>query len=42
MRIAALIVVSLVLGLFVFLQHEEIVALRGQRDRALQTCEADE
>lgn len=42
MKLAGLIVAVLVLALVAFLQHEEIRALRGQRDRALAACDADQ
>jgi hypothetical protein len=42
MKLAGLIVAVLLLGLVAFLQHEEIVALRGQRDRALAACDGGE
>ena len=42
MKTAALLVGLLVLGAIAFLQHEEIAALRGQRDRALAACDGAE
>jgi hypothetical protein len=41
-KLAALILAALAVGFVVFCQHEEIRALRGQRDRALAACNAEE
>jgi hypothetical protein len=40
-KLGAAIVGALVLGLLVWLQYEEILALRGERDRALAACPSD-
>lgn len=42
MRSVVFSVAVLVLGLVAFLQHEEIRSLRGERDRALAACDAQE